>query len=161
MINGLINTFEELNGLKTIYVDELETGLITQDEINTLNNIDTSKTIQSQLNDLQTAIGGIGTISISGLTVSGVIFKPYLETYYYTKDDIISINANAYNSMMDTLDNYVTQSTISSYVYTLSGGIHSISGRLDSANANITLLDGALFLVGVSLSTTNSLISQL
>jgi methyl-accepting chemotaxis protein len=160
MINGLINTFEELNGLKTIYVDELETGLITQDEINTLNNIDTSKTIQSQLNDLQTAVGGIN-ITISGNTISGVVLLPYLEQYYYTKDDIISINANAYNSMIDTLDNYVTQSTISSYVYTLSGGIHSISGRLDTANANITLLEGGLFLVGVSLSTANTNITTI
>jgi len=53
MINGLINTFEELNGLSYIYVDEIETGQITQTEINTLNNIDTSTTIQTQLNNLQ------------------------------------------------------------------------------------------------------------
>ena len=39
MINGLINTFEELNGLKSIYVDELETGLVTQTELDSLDGI--------------------------------------------------------------------------------------------------------------------------
>jgi len=73
MINGLINTFEELNGLSNIYVDEIETGLVTQTEINTLNNIDTSKTIQTQLNNLQSAIANISSLSISGNTLSGVV----------------------------------------------------------------------------------------
>ena len=46
MINGLNNTYEELNGLKNIYVDSIETELITQNEINTLDEIDTTQTIQ-------------------------------------------------------------------------------------------------------------------
>ena len=105
MINGLINTFEELNGLKTIYVDELQTGLVTQDEINALNNINTSKTIQTQLDDLQTAVGGIN-ITISGNTLSGVVLLPYLQQYYYTQQNIKDIKTIAYNSIMDTFDNY-------------------------------------------------------
>ncbi len=37
MINGLSNSFEELNGLNKLYVDEIETGIIKQNEIDTLN----------------------------------------------------------------------------------------------------------------------------
>ena len=139
MINGLdrIN-YDQLTGLVSIKATSIETDDISYDEIYTLNNIDTSKTIQSQLNDLQTAVGGIN-ITISGNTLSGVVLLPYLEQYYYTQTSVNGKIASSYNTIMDTFDNYVTQSTISSYVYTLSGGIHSISGRLDTANANITL----------------------
>ena len=99
MINGLINTFEELNGLSYIYVDEIETGQITQNEINTLNNIDTSTTIQTQINNIQTALS----------TISGVVLLPYLEQYYYNKQNINDINTNAYNTMIDIFDNYTTK----------------------------------------------------
>ena len=54
MINGLVNTFEELNGLKSIYVDELETGLVTQTELDALDGIQSN--IQTQINNLQTTI---------------------------------------------------------------------------------------------------------
>ena len=36
MINGLSNSFEELNGLNKLYIDEIETGIIKQNEIDTL-----------------------------------------------------------------------------------------------------------------------------
>ena len=51
MINGLtFNTYEELNGLRSIFVDELETGIISQIEINKLDGI--TSNIQEQFNDI-------------------------------------------------------------------------------------------------------------
>ena len=80
MINGLNNSYEELNGLNIIYVDEIETGIINQNEINTLNDIDTTKTIQQQLDTLQY---NINNISISGsITDSNIVLLSYLQANY-------------------------------------------------------------------------------
>jgi hypothetical protein len=135
MINGLINTFEELNGLKTIYIDELQTGVVTQDEINTLDGV--TSNIQSQINSLQNVVSGLGTITISGLTVSGVIFKPYLEEYYDDKTEVTEKVGNAYNTIMDTFTNYYTKSSINSITSTISGNIDTISGNIASISGLI------------------------
>ena len=53
MINGLnYNTFEQLNGLHIIYADEVKIDKVDQKEINTLDNINTTITIQEQINNL-------------------------------------------------------------------------------------------------------------
>ena len=72
MINGLdrIN-YDQLTGLVAVKATSIETDDISCDEIYTLNDIDTSKTIQSQINDLQNVVGGIN-ITISGNTLSEV-----------------------------------------------------------------------------------------
>ena len=98
MINGLINSFEELNGLKTIYVDELQTGLVSQTEINALDGI--TSNIQTQIDNLQTALGGIN-ITISGNTLSGVVLLPYLEMYYYTQTDVKGKIEESYNKIIE------------------------------------------------------------
>ena len=101
MINGLdrIN-YDQLTGLVAVKATSIETDEISYDEIYTLNNIDTSKTIQTQLDDLQTTIGGIN-ITISGNTLSGVVLLPYLETYYYTQADVQGKIEESYNKIIE------------------------------------------------------------
>ena len=104
MINGLdrIN-YDQLTGLVAVKATSIETDDISYDEIYTLNDIDTSKTIQTQLDDLQTVLSEIGTISISGTTLSGIIFKPYLEQYYYNKSEVDGKVSSTYNTIMDSI----------------------------------------------------------
>ena len=53
MINGLnYNGFEQLNGLHLLYADEIQIDKIDQKEINTLDNINTTTTIQQQIDNL-------------------------------------------------------------------------------------------------------------
>ena len=53
MINGLnYNGFEQLNGLHLLYADEIQIDKIDQKEINTLDNINTTTTIQEQIDNL-------------------------------------------------------------------------------------------------------------
>ena len=67
MINGLDHAnYNQLSGLYEIRASSIATDDISYDEITTLNDIDTSKTIQSQINDLQNVISEIGNITISG-----------------------------------------------------------------------------------------------
>ena len=57
MINGLnYNGFEQLNGLHVLYADEIQIDKIDQKEINTLDNINTTTTIQQQLNTISSTI---------------------------------------------------------------------------------------------------------
>ena len=84
MINGLDHAnYNQLTGLYDIRATSISTDEISYDEIFTLNDIDTTQTIQTQINDLQNTISNIGSLTISGQTLSGVVFLPYLETYYY------------------------------------------------------------------------------
>ena len=88
MINGLDHAnYNQLTGLYDLRASTIATDDISYDEISTLNNINTNQTIQTQIDNLQSAIGGIN-ITISGNTLSGVVLLPYLEMYYYTQTDV-------------------------------------------------------------------------
>ena len=139
MINGLdrIN-YDQLTGLVAAKATSIETDEISYDEIYTLDGIQSN--IQTQLNNLQTTITSIGNLAISGETLSAVNFKPYLETYYYNIPTVQGKNAESQNQIIDTLGaNYYTKTQINAKNTTISGNIHTISGRLETANANITL----------------------
>jgi hypothetical protein len=96
-----------------------------------------SSNIQTQINSLQNAISGIN-LTISGDTISGVVLLSYLETYYYTIQEIKDINTNAYIAMIDTFDNYYSKSSINSLSKSLSDNILSISDSLVITNNNVT-----------------------
>ena len=128
MINGLSNSFEELNGLNKLYIDEIETGIIKQNEIDTLNNIDTTKTIQTQLNDIKTIVDNI---TISGIfTVSNFVLLPVLQANYYTNvmtDDKFykkSYIDHTYFTKDHILNNYYTIPQIISLIDNTTGIIN-------------------------------------
>ena len=124
MINGLDHAnYNQLTGLYELRTTTISTDDISYDEISTLNNIDTSKTIQKQIDDLQTTVSNIGSLTISGNTLSGYVLLPYLNTYYYTKTDVDIKNASTYNTILDTLANYYTITQINSITNSISGDI--------------------------------------
>ena len=102
----------KLSGLSTIYSNDIiTTGNVdcTQDisGYTILGNPSSYFTgiqsnIQIQINNLKTTLNEIGSITISGSTLSGIVFLPYLQTYYYNKSDVDSLNASTYNSIIDT-----------------------------------------------------------
>ena len=149
MINGLDHAnYNQLTGLYDLRASSISTDEISYEEIYTLNNINTNQTIQTQINNIQTTLSNMGSLTISGNTLSGVVLLPYLEQYYYKKQNIDDTNTNAYNTMIDIFDNYYPNSFVDSTITTLSGRINTISGRLESAKANITLLDEGLVCIG-------------
>jgi hypothetical protein len=58
-LSGL-NSFS-VNGLINISADTVNTSTITNNELNTLDNIDTNQTIQNQINNINSSISNIGT----------------------------------------------------------------------------------------------------
>jgi hypothetical protein len=168
MINGLDHAnYNQLTGLYDLRATTLSTEDISYDEIQTLNNIDTSKTIQVQLNNLQTTISQIGNISISGYSISGVVLLPYLQTYYYNKNEIDSQSVTLYNTILDTFDNYYTksisnannlllQNQINSISGILNNNIISISGTLSNSNNNIITLSSQIYTISGILSNSNN-----
>jgi hypothetical protein len=139
MINGLdrIN-YDQLTGLVAVKATSIETDEISYDEIYTLDGI--TSNIQTQLNNIQTTLSNIGSLSISGNTLSGVVLLPYLQTYYYNKQNIDDINTNAYNTIIDIFGNYYTQSQSNAINTLLQNQINSISGGLYSSNNKILTL---------------------
>jgi len=132
----------KLSGLSTIYSNDIiTTGNVdcTQDisGYTILGNPSSYFTgiqsnIQIQINNLQTTLNEIGSITISGSTLSGIVFLPYLQTYYYNKNDVDSTIAQNYNTIIDTLENYYTKSSINSITKSISDNIISISGILSN-----------------------------
>ena len=179
MINGLDHAnYNQLSGLYELRVSSISTDDISYDEISTLNNIDTSKTIQSQLNDLQTTLGGI-SLTISGdTTLSGVILKPYLEMYYDNKTGVNDKITASYNSVIDTLDNYVSKvsisgalsniisisdivyNTISSQIYTSNNNITTLSNNIYTSSNNIITLSNNIYSSNNNITTLSNNISN-
>jgi hypothetical protein len=152
-------------------VDELQTGLVSQTEINALDGI--TSNIQTQIDNLQTALGGIN-ITISGNTLSGVVLLPYLEMYYYTQTDVKGKVEESYNKIIENqTTNYYNKtesnanyynktdintktSTISGQIDSLSGQIDSISGKLKTANDNITTISSNINTANNNITTISS-----
>jgi len=106
MINGLnYNGFEQLNGLHLLYADEIKIDKIDQKEINTLDNINTSTTIQQQLNTISSTI--VNVLPFKYITYT------QLSDGYYSKS---YINSNF--TLKNTFDGY--QAYISFNYYTQS-----------------------------------------
>ncbi|MEI6371495.1 MAG: hypothetical protein WCO49_17580 [Nostocales cyanobacterium ELA608] len=68
MSNYLNNFYTGINNLSTINASSLNTDIISNSEFNTLNNIDISKTIQQQLNDIYNTLGITGPQGHTGVS---------------------------------------------------------------------------------------------
>ena len=167
MINGLDHAnYNQLTGLYDLRATSISTDEISYEEIYTLNNINTNQTIQTQLNNLQSAIANISSLSISGNTLSGVVLLPYLEQYYYNKQNIDDTNTNAYNTMIDIFDNYTTKSSFNSINTLLQNQINSISGNVKYITSTLqggirnTVFNSNIKILNVNNTTTNTYISN-
>ena len=140
MINGLdrIN-YDQLTGLVAVKATSIETDEISYDEIYTLHGIQSN--IQTQLNNLQNVISEIGNITISGTTLSGIVFKSYLETYYYDIPSVQGKVTESQNQILETLTtNYYNKSQSDAINTTISDRINSISGALNITNNNLVTI---------------------
>ena len=157
MINGLDHAnYNQWTGLYDLRASSISTDEISYEEIYTLNNINTNQTIQTQINNIQTALS----------TISGVVLLPYLQTYYYNKQNIDDINTNAYNTMIDIFDNYTTKSSFNSINTLLQNQINSISGNVkyitSTAQGGIrnSVFNSNIKILNVNNTTTNTYISN-
>jgi len=66
MSNFLNNFYTGVNNLSNINASVFNTDIVSNDELNTLNNIDTSKTIQQQINAFTAMVGATGATGASG-----------------------------------------------------------------------------------------------
>ena len=161
MINGLDHAnYNQLSGLYDIRATTISTDDISYDEISTLNNIDTSKTIQSQINSLQNIISGV-SLTISGNTLSGVVLLPYLKEYYDDKTEVTEKVGNSYNTIMDNLTNYYTQSSINSITTSLSGRIDGISGSLVTISSYVNTISSYVNTISSNVNTISSYVNTI
>ena len=160
MINGLDHAnYNQLTGLYDLRATSIATDDISYDEISTLNNIKTNQTIQTQIDNLQNTLGGI-SLTISGNTLSGVVLLPYLTEYYDDKTEVTEKVGNAYNTIMDTLTNYYTKSSINSITSTISGQIVTISDLIyNTISSNIN--NNSLSITSVSSYINNTISSNI
>lgn len=138
MINGLnYNGFEQLNGLHLLYADEIQIDKIDQKEINTLDNINTTTTIQQQLNNLNDYISSVDLNNIEFNVSYDYLLNTYdndIKTWssnqFYTKSEI--------NTKNTTLSGYITTNyeTLSSYIKT---NYESLKFYVDATFYTITL----------------------
>ena len=137
MINGLnYNGFEQLNGLHLLYADEIQIDKIDQKEINTLDNINTTTTIQQQLNTISSTVYNL-IINPNDFNVTyAYLYSSYdseikfyisryaLASYPTTqevdeKNNTLSgyITTNYDNLMLHLSENYYTSRTIRNKYY--------------------------------------------
>ena len=111
MINGLnYNGFEQLNGLHLLYADEIKIDKIDQKEINTLDNINTSTTIQQQLNTISS--------TVYNLIINPNDFNVTYAYLYSSYDSEIKFYISRY-----ALTSYPTRQEVNEQYNTLSGYI--------------------------------------
>jgi len=116
MITGFDSYKLSVNNLNSIYADTIDTTLISNNELNTLNNIDTSQTIQNQINNLITSISNIGTsvtsssVFTNNLYINGSLinFPSYITSSYLN-------TALASYATLNQLSNYATLSYLNGY----------------------------------------------
>ena len=68
----LVNNISNKNVFQKLKINNLETSLISNIEFNTLNNIDTSQTIQNQINNLiiSGSSGNLNNISTNSININ-------------------------------------------------------------------------------------------
>ena len=116
MITGFDSYKLSVNNLNSIYADTIDTTLISNNELNTLNNIDTSQTIQNQINNLITSISNIGTsvtsssVFTNNLYINGnlINWASYITSGYLN-------TALASYATLEQLSNYATLSYLNGY----------------------------------------------
>jgi hypothetical protein len=116
MITGFDSYKLSVNNLNSIYADTIDTTLISNNELNTLNNIDISQTIQNQINNIITSISNIGTsvtsssIFTNNLYINGSLinFSSYINSGY------LNTALASYATLTD-LSNYATLSYLNGY----------------------------------------------
>jgi len=120
MITGFDSYKLSVNNLNSIYADTIDTTLISNNELNTLNNIDTSQTIQNQINNLITSISNIGSsitsssIYTNNLHINGSLINfPSFITSSYLNTALVSYASLEYLSSQ--LSNYATLSYLNGY----------------------------------------------
>jgi len=108
----LINNISNKNVIQKLKINNLETNLISNDEFNTLNNIDTSQTIQNQINNINTSISNLGN-SVSSSTVTTTnLYTSYL----YINSVLINFQSYITSGYLNTaLASYATLSYLNGY----------------------------------------------
>ena len=120
MITGFDSYKLSVTNLNSIYADTIDTTLISNLELNTLNNIDISQTIQNQLNNIITSISNIGTsvtsssVYTNNLYINGnlINWASYI-TSGYLNTALASYVSLSYLSSQ--LSNYATLSYLNGY----------------------------------------------
>ena len=139
MINGLDRfNYDHLTGLVNVECTSINTEDIKYDEILTLNNIDTTKTIQTQLNDIKTIVDNI-TISGSFI-VSNFVLLSYLQTYYFDNEFIV----DNYYDKIDSDFKYATKTSLINTNTTLNNTITDLINTNTTLNNTITTLNNTI-----------------
>ena len=118
MINGLnYNGFEQLNGLHLLYADEIQIDKIDQKEINTLDNINTTTTIQEQIDNLDETYVNYDYLYDTYYHYIRDWFTNEFSTKTDIKDQLTNISIDISGIKIDLNDNYYNKTYINTNFY--------------------------------------------
>ena len=148
MSNFLNNFYSGCNNLTSINASILNTDIISNDELNTLNNIDTSKTIQQQFNSLVLQKGDTGATGQKGDTGQSAII-----TVGSTTTGLPNTNAIVTNS--GTSSNAILNFTIPKGQDGSTIGLDGIS--YNSSNTTTTIANNVIISKDLTVSGISNL----
>ena len=164
MINGLDHAnYNQLTGLYDLRASTISTDDIPYEDIYTLKNIDTTQTIQQQIDLLKNDFGAIGSITVSGITISGFVLFSHLTTYYDTSNNIYNtyvnydyLKSNYFNqkSLFNVLNvNYLTISSFLTLSNTVNNNYLTLSNYIN--NEYLTISNYIISLTDTTVSYTH------